>query len=816
MKTTLPSTEIINNGDSRTPKFVKAPAKLIQSVSSRIKEVFLSSTAEDASESQLATAPSSKIGSTNLPQDAAQSGLKQLFAPTTHRPSDQTVKSVSIGELTAILEKYLSRTDLQKVRAAYRFSDEAHLGQFRQSGEPYISHPVAVAEICASWKLDVHAIMAALLHDTIEDQGVSRIELSEKFGLQVADLVDGLSKLDKIEFQSREEAQAENFRKMLLAMAKDVRVILIKLADRLHNMRTLGAVSNDKRRRIAKETMEIFAPIAHRLGLNNIYRELQDLGFSHSHPKRHIVLDKAVKSARGNRREVVNKILDSVRKALPRAGLEAEIFGREKTLFAIYRKMKDKHLSFSQVLDIYGFRVVVKEPLECYQALGVLHAIYKPVTGKFKDYIAIPKVNGYQSLHTTVIGPFGTPVEFQIRTREMHRVAESGVAAHWLYKNDGMDLNSIQKHTHQWLQSLLDIQSQTGDATEFLEHVKVDLFPDAVYVFTPKSKILALPRGATALDFAYAIHSDLGNQCVAIKLNGELAPLRTELQSGDVVEIITAPYSTPSASWLTFVCTAKARSNIRHFLKTSQLKESVALGERILGDCLKDAGILLDNIPENIWQKLFVESGINGKETLFADIGLGTRVPLVIAKRILTLLEKSDLIESLTDNSLDTPSKRNKIIIGKNDNQSITYAHCCHPIPGDNIVGYIGKAQSILVHRQECSVSKRIQAKNPERWIDVEWAEETSKALPVSISIKLQNQKGVLAKIAAELNECETNILHVSMMEYLEPSSSVADMQFLIEASSRTHLANIIRRIRELPYVLHVSRSKPQASNTTH
>ncbi|MGN6389378.1 MAG: RelA/SpoT family protein, partial [Burkholderiaceae bacterium] len=469
--------------------------------------------------------------SSSAPSRRASSRRARTSPPTSETAEPAPVAGVaSISRLTAKLADYLSASELKKVKEAYRFSDEMHLGQMRVSGEPYISHPIAVAEICADWKLDAQAIMAALLHDVMEDQDVKKEELIERFGAPVASLVDGLSKLDKIEFQSQIEVQAENFRKMLLAMARDVRVILVKLADRLHNMRTLGAMSPEKKRRIARETMEVYVPIAHRLGLNNIYRELQDLAFSHLYPLRYRTLTKAVKAARGNRREVIGKILEAVTGTLEAAGIPALVDGREKSLYGIYKKMRLKHLSFSQVLDVYGFRIVVGSFANCYVALGTLHAMFKPMPGKFKDYIAIPKLNGYQSLHTTLIGPYGTPVEFQIRTQEMHRVAESGVAAHWLYKSDDGNLTDLQQRTHAWLQSLLDIQKQTGDSAEFLEHVKVDLFPDSVYVFTPKSKIIALPRGATALDFAYSIHTDIGDQTVAARINHEMSPLRSELR----------------------------------------------------------------------------------------------------------------------------------------------------------------------------------------------------------------------------------------------------------------------------------------------
>ena len=474
----------------------------------------------------------------------------------------------ALAELTGNLSSYLKPPDIGRIEEAYHFSGNAHKGQFRDSGEPYISHPLAVAGILADWHLDSQALMAALLHDVMEDTEVSKEEISKRFGKAVAELVDGVSKLDKIEFQSQEVAQAENFRKMLLAMARDVRVILIKLADRLHNMRTLGAVPPAKQRRVARETLEIYAPIANRLGLNGLYQELQELSFSHLYPLRYRVLAKATKSARGNRRQVLAKILEAIKQRLPEAGIEAQVTGREKHIYSIYKKMREKNLSFSQVLDIYGFRIVVKDTPSCYLALGALHGLYKPVPGKFKDYIAIPKMNGYQALHTTLFGPFGTPVEIQIRTNDMHHMAEAGVASHWLYKTSDATLNQLQHKTHNWLQSLLDIQSESGDAAEFLEHIKVDLFPDEVYVFTPKGKIMALPRGATAVDFAYAVHTQVGNRCVATKINYEMAPLRTELKNGDRVEIITAPHSNPNPTWLNYVKTGKARSHIRHFLNT--------------------------------------------------------------------------------------------------------------------------------------------------------------------------------------------------------------------------------------------------------
>jgi GTP pyrophosphokinase len=487
--------------------------------------------------------------------------------------------------------KYLKPEDIIQLKNAYSFGLGAHSGQFRKSGEPYISHPVAVARILSKLHLDAPTLTAALLHDVVEDTDISKAEISERFGEPVAELVDGVSKLAKIQFQTQEEAQAENFRKMLLAMARDVRVILIKLADRLHNMQTLEVMLPAKQRSIARETLEIYAPIAHRLGLNNIYQELQELGFKYSYPMRYKVLVKATKAARGNRREVVGKILEAISQKLKEVHLEAEVTGREKHLYSIYNKMVEKHLSFSEVLDIYGFRVIVRDIPSCYIALGMLHSLYKPIPGKFKDYIAIPKNNDYQSLHSTLLGPFGIPIEIQIRTAEMHRIAENGVASHWLYKNLDGNFDELHLKTSQWLQNLMETLSSSTDSSEFLEHLKIDLFPSDVFVFTPQGKILTLPRGSTAVDFAYAVHSDVGNCCVAAKINGENAPLRTKLKSGDRIEIVTAPYAKPNPSWLGYVATGRARSHIRHFLKTIQYEESIKLGERMLNQALTSFNI---------------------------------------------------------------------------------------------------------------------------------------------------------------------------------------------------------------------------------
>lgn len=709
----------------------------------------------------------------------------------------------SLAPLTQVIGHYLSQKDVERVKEAYRFADQAHLGQFRASGEPYISHPIAVTEICAGWKLDADSLMAALLHDVIEDQGIPKQELAEKFGADVSEIVDGLSKLDRLEFATKAEQQAESFRKMLLAMARDVRVILIKLADRLHNMRTLGAVSPEKRRRIARETLDIYTPIAHRLGLNALFRELQDLCFQAVYPNRYQVLHKAMMAARGNRREVLGKISDAVRVALPAAGIEAEVSGREKSLYSIYTKMTEQKKTFSEVLDIYGFRVIVHTLPECYLALGTLHQLYRPVPGKFKDYIAIPKLNGYQSLHTTLVGPYGTPVEFQFRTRDMDHVAEEGVASHWLYKEDNVTLNDLQKRTHQWLQSLLDIQSQTGDSGEFLEHVKVDLFPDAVYVFTPQGKILSLPRGATPVDFAYTIHTDIGNQAVASKINGEFAPLRTELKSGDAVEIITSPASRPSAQWLNYVRTGRARSEIRHYLRTVKLEESVAFGQRLLNQAFDQLHLPhpADDDPE--WEKLAKSSGAASREEILADIGLGKRLAAVVARRF----APENALLATTAAAFDDLSSVTSapILIHGNEGQAVQLAPCCGPLPGDAIIGGIRLGHGLVVHMDECAVAQRQRAREPERWIPVLWDANTARHLTTRLDVTVVNERGVLGRLAAQITEADSNILHLTMQD---DAAANGILHLTVQVDSRKHLAQVIRAIRHVPQVQKIVRIK--------
>jgi len=690
---------------------------------------------------------------------------------------------------------YLKPSDVSRIEEAYQFSSTAHQGQYRKSGHPYISHPIAVAEIVADWQLDAQAVMAALLHDVMEDTEVSKQQITERFGKPVAELVDGLSKLDRIEFQSQADAQAENFRKMLLAMARDVRVILIKLADRLHNMRTLEAVNAETRRRVARETIEIYAPIANRLGLDGLYRELQELSFSHLYPLRYKVLAKAVKSARGNRRAVVDKILEALKERLPAAGIEATVTGREKHIYSIYNKMHEKQLSFSQVLDIYGFRVVVKDVPACYLALGVLHGLYKPVPGKFKDYIAIPKVNGYQSLHTTLIGPYGMPVEIQIRTQAMNRIAEAGVASHWLYKSTDAEIGEAQQRTHKWLQSLLDIQHASGDPVEFLEHIKVDLFPDEVYVFTPKGKIMAMPRGATAVDFAYAVHTDIGNRCVAAKINYELVPLRTELKNGDRVEVITAAHAHPNAAWLSYVKTAKARSHIRHFLKTMQYDEAAALGERMLNQAVRALGAKLPEATKERWEKLVREFGAKSRQEIVADIGLGKRLAAIVARKLLSLSDQHAAEGKLPAGS---------IVIRGSEGMAVQFAKCCNPIPGDPITGFMKKGQGLVVHTHDCPTAAKSRS-DPEKWLDVEWAPEPDKMFDVAIRVTVANQRGVLAKVAAAIAEAGSNIDNVSMDE---ERGLYTTMHFTLQVANRLHLAKVLRALRRIQDVVRIARVK--------
>jgi GTP pyrophosphokinase len=705
-----------------------------------------------------------------------------------------------IAEFTRHLGHYLQPPDVALVERAFAFSEQAHQGQFRKSGEPYITHPLAVASILSQWRLDAQGLAAALLHDVMEDSGITKNEIETSFGKPVAEMVDGVSKLDQIEFQSREDAQAENFRKMLLAMAQDVRVILIKLADRLHNMRTLDAMAPTHRERIARETLDIYAPIANRLGLNALYLELQELSFKHLHPARYRVLAKAIKAARGNRREVMNRILQSIRDGLKAADIAATVTGREKTIYSVYKKMREKRYTFSQVFDIYGVRVLVRDTTACYAALGVLHNLYKPIPGKFKDYIAIPKANAYQSLHTTLFGPFGTPLEAQIRTQDMHRIAESGVAAHWLYKAGGeLDIAEAQEQTHRWLQSLLEIQSESRDPKEFLEHIKGDLFPDAIYVFTPKGKIMALPHGATAVDFAYAVHTDIGHHCTAARINYELMPLRTELKNGDQVEIITSPSARPNPSWLGFVATGKARSRIRHFLKSLQQRESALLGERMLEQALISLKVPPASVTWERWEALAREYGAKGQTEILADIGLGKRLSFVVAQALTRGAGKA------SDEPTPMQAKHGALQLRGVEGVAIQYGKCCRPIPGDAIIGHFRRGQGLLVHTRDC-VTLRKGRIDSDQVVDVEWAPEIQGVFEAGIRLVVADERGLLAHLATAIADAGANIDYLSMER--PDGGHVVAMFFSVQVRDRRHLANVMRALRRIPEVKRVTRAR--------
>jgi len=693
------------------------------------------------------------------------------------------------------VSSYLKPEDVENIQRAVELSKTAHQGQLRQSGEEYVTHPIAVARILTILHLDTQAIIAALLHDVVEDTTITADIIAIQFGKPVADLVDGLSKLDKLQFETLADAQAENFRKMLMAMARDVRVILIKLADRLHNMRTLASMSLDKSARIARETMEIYAPIANRLGLNDIFHELQDLSFRYLHPNRYNVLSKALKVARGNRREVVGKIQDTIRHRLAESNILAEVKGREKHVYGIYLKMQAKSLAFSQVLDIYGFRVLVNDVNSCYITLGLLHGLYKPIPGKFKDYIAIPKANGYQSLHTTLFGPFGTPIEVQIRTVEMDRIADAGVASHWLYKTGETPINELHVKTHQWLQSLLESLSQSGDSIEFLEHLKVDLFPDEVYVFTPHGKILALPRGATAVDFAYSVHTDIGNKCVATKVNFELVPLRTELKNGDRVEIITAPHAHPNPGWLGYVVTSKARGQIRHTLKTMHLDESAALGERLLNQALSTLGLKPEHVEDTSWEKLLREMGYKSRKDIFVDIGLGRSLNTVIARKLARLSDD--------DNTLHDAGGRGVITILGNEGMAVQFGKCCMPIPGDPIIGVLKSGQGLIIHTHDCHILRKGRNASDD-WLDVVWDKNISKQFDVGIKLIVANQRGVLAKVATAIADAESNIENV----HFSNEGEYTALYFTLQVNNRLHLASVMRNLRLIQEVVRISRFK--------
>ncbi len=732
-----------------------------------------------------------------------------------------------ISDLVSLLEGYLDQKQVSQIYEAYLFSAEAHDGQHRLTGEPYIYHPIEVARILAEMRIDHTTIMAALLHDVLEDTNHTEQELADRFGQDVTELVDGVSKLTRMHMESPQHAQAENFRKMMLAMTRDIRVILIKLADRLHNMRTLDGMRPEKRRRIARETLEIHVPIAHRLGMNKITMELRELGFSNLYPMRSRVLAEAVSQAHGNRKEILETIEVSIRRHLLETNIEAKISGRKKHLYSLYKKMRDQHLPFREIYDVYAFRIIVPTIEDCYQALGIVHSIYKPVPGKFKDYIAIPKANGYQSLHTVLFGPHGVPVEIQIRTQEMHTISEEGIAAHWDYKNDNPDSNhsatvsGTEKRARQWLQDLLDLQKNAGNSMEFLESVKIDLFPDEVYIFTPKGKIMEFPRGATALDFAYRIHTEVGTHAVAARINRKPASLSAPLFNGQTVEITTSPDSLPQPGWLKFVTTGKARSNIRHYLKNLQQSEAVRLGEKLLLKALSNHNISRKRFKKMGLTPVLEKLQLNNLEALYNEIGMGQRMAELVAGNIIQCCTKS------SDSAGNQPKLKGKGLLwnplsvlspilrrrGKNHDQRplmirgtegmvVHFAKCCHPIPGDPIIGHISSGKGLVIHRHNCKNVANLR-NQPEQWISVEWSDKSQRNLPAEIRVTVANKRGVLATIAATISEMDSNIDNVIVDDQDGHTNAIT---FTLRVTDRKHLATIIRNIKKLRPVRNIQR----------
>ena len=695
-----------------------------------------------------------------------------------------------VRKLVDTLETYLPKEQIETVLEAYEFGAHHHEGQARKSGEPYITHPVAVAQELADMHLDAEAICAAILHDVVEDTEASLDEIREKFGEDIALIVDGVSKLDQIQFRSRAEAQAESFRKMMLAMIEDIRVILVKLSDRLHNMQTLGAMPAKKKKRIARETLDIYAPIANRLGINSLKVQLEDLGFMHLHPFRYRVLENTLKKSKGSQRQIVKRISDQLAKAMAEDGIKGDIIGREKHLYSIYKKMAEKKRVLSDVVDVYGFRIIVDDVSTCYQTLGLVHQLYKPMPGRFKDYIAIPRINGYQSLHTTLFGPKGLPLEVQIRTRDMDRVAESGVAAHWIYKADEKSDATPQRRAREWLSNLAELQ-RSGTSEEFLESVRVDLFPDKIYVFTPKGDIMPLPKGATTVDFAYAVHTDIGNRTVAAKVNRRLVPLRTPLENGQTVEIVTARGAKPNPNWLTFVRTAKARTAIRQHMKNLRSTESIDLGKRLLDKTLKDLGSSLRKVGKVRLNEALDELGLNTTEELFEQLGLGERLAPLTARFLIGAGEDADSTEDVAS-----------LVIAGTEGMVVSYAKCCYPLPGDAVMGYLTAGRGVVVHRNQCGNLSNFR-KQPEKWIAVSWEKNIDRDFFCQIQCETRNRTGVLAEVAATLADAGSNIEQV---EVISRHDDISVLMFLLQVRNRTHLANIMRSVRKMPNVIKVSR----------
>ncbi|WP_212632002.1 bifunctional GTP diphosphokinase/guanosine-3',5'-bis pyrophosphate 3'-pyrophosphohydrolase [Pseudomonas sp. KB-10] len=697
-----------------------------------------------------------------------------------------------IDALADRLSAYLGHDQVNLVRRAYFYAEQAHDGQRRRSGEAYVTHPLAVASILADMHMDHQSLMAAMLHDVIEDTGIAKEALNAQFGETVAELVDGVSKLTQINFETKAEAQAENFQKMAMAMARDIRVILVKLADRLHNMRTLDAMPHEKSRRIAKETLEIYAPIANRLGMHNMRVEFEDLGFKAMHPMRSERIRAAVRRARGNRKEIVAKIEESIQMCLQREGMEGEVIGREKHLYSIYQKMRGKRKAFNEIMDVYAFRIIVDKVDTCYRVLGAVHNLYKPLPGRFKDYIAIPKANGYQSLHTTLFGMHGVPIEIQIRTREMEEMANNGIAAHWLYKsNDDEVPKGNHARARQWVKGVLELQQRAGNSLEFIESVKIDLFPDEVYVFTPKGRIMELPKGSTAVDFAYAVHTDVGNTCIACRINRRLAPLSQALESGSTVEIVTAPGARPNPAWLNFVVTGKARTHIRHALKQQRRSESISLGERLLNKVLASFDTHLEKIAPERVQAVLGEYRQEVIEDLLEDIGLGNRMAYVVARRLLA--ESGD--ETL-------PSSEGPLAIRGTEGLVMSYAKCCTPIPGDPIVGYLSAGKGMVVHMESCRNIVDIRH-NPEKCIQLNWAKDVTGEFNVELRVELEHQRGLIALLASSVNAADGNIEKISMDER---DGRISVVQLVVSVHDRVHLARVIKKLRALKGVMRITR----------
>ena len=703
------------------------------------------------------------------------------------------------------LDSYLEPDQVNLVRRAYFYAEQAHDGQTRRSGEPYVTHPLAVANILAEMHMDYQSLAAAMLHDVIEDTGIPKDALASQFGDTVADLVDGVSKLTQMNFETKAEAQAENFQKMALAMAQDIRVILVKLADRLHNMRTLGALKPEKSRRIARETLEIYAPIANRLGMHSLSTEFEDLGFAGMHPMRSRMIGQAVRDARGNRKELLNQILESLQTCLEQEGLQGQVLGREKHLYGIYEKMREKRKAFSEIMDVYAFRIIVDKVDTCYRVLGAVHSLYKPFPGRFKDYIAIPKANGYQSLHTTLFGLHGVPIEIQIRTQEMEELANNGIAAHWVYKSKDDVINGNHARTRQWLKGVLELQQCAGSSLEFIENVKIDLFPDEVYIFTPKGRIMELPKGSTPVDFAYAVHTDVGNSCIACRINRRLAPLSEPLESGQTVEIITAPGARPNPAWLSFVTTGKARSNIRHALKHQRHSEAIVLGERLLDKVLVSFDTSLEQIPEQRIQRILRDYGMTTQEELLADIGLGNRMAYVTARHMLNndIPAEAETVRNDTDTQLPS-NEETPLAIRGTEGMVVSFARCCNPIPGDPIVGFITTGKGMVIHQEACKNLEEHRG-NSEKILHLTWDKDVSGEFTVELRVELEHQRGIIAQLATSITVADASIDRISVDER---DGKISVVQLTLRVRGRLHLSQLIKRIRALQGVIRITRLK--------